>query len=371
MHRRTLLTSTVVLAAGTGPLHAAAQEGLKALSALGDSPSGARLERIQASRHFQNGAFRNLTPVIDPIDRNRSAGLLKFLLEDTADRRPIKRLPSIKTNLNDLADGQMVWFGHSGFFIKLPGLRIAVDPALHSCFPLKSFFKPFPGSDIYQPQDIPALDILLLTHDHYDHLDMDTMLDLKNRTARVICPLGVGAHLEYWGWDPSIITELDWGETTQLGRQARITCVPSQHFSGRTFKRNLTLWAGFILQFENFRLYLSGDGGYGRHFRQITCDFGRIDLAIVENGQYNPDWAGIHLLPPAWKAAVSELRPRCVMPCHNAKFELSRHAWFAPLEAALHITKELNIPLATPLIGQPLFLESPTKDSQAWWQNLG
>lgn len=363
------MTSAAFLAAASiGPLNAAAQEGSRALSALGASPLGARLDRIQASTNFRNGCFHNLTEIVDPIDRNRSAGILKFLFENKTGRRPIKQLPSVKTDLQNLPDGQMVWFGHSGFFLKLSGLSIAIDPALHACFPLNSFFKPFPGADIYQPQDIPRLDLLLLTHDHYDHLDMATMLELKKRTARVICPLGVGAHLEYWGWNPEIISELDWGEALRLNRRQRIVCLPSQHFSGRTLKRNLSLWAGFVLQFDDFCLYLSGDGGYGRHFRQIACEFPRIDLAIVENGQYNIDWAGIHLLPAAWKAAVSELRPRCVMPCHNAKFELSRHVWSAPLESALTTARELDIPLSTPLIGQALSLEAPAQETKPWWR---
>ena len=264
----------------------------------------------------------------------------------------------------------MVWFGHSGFYLKLAGLAIAVDPALHACFPLGSFFKPFAGADLYQPRDIPALDLLILTHDHYDHLDMLTMRDLKNRTAHVVCPLGVGAHLEYWGWEAERITEMDWGEKIALPHKGTLTCVPSQHFSGRTLERNTTLWAGFVMDLDGVTLYLSGDGGYGRHFRQIATDFRRIDFAIVEDGQYNTDWAGIHLMPPAWKAAVAELHPRFVMPCHNAKFDLSRHTWKAPLEAALANAKALGVALSTPLIGQVVAIDNPARDTGPWWQNL-
>lgn len=120
-------------------------------------------------------------------------------------------------------------------------MRIAVDPALSFSSPFPFLFKPFAGADIYKPRDIPALDLLVLTHDHYDHLDAATMLSLKDRTQRVICPLGVGAHLESWGWDPSIITETDWGERVRLSRRKAVHCIPSQHFSGRTLERNLTL----------------------------------------------------------------------------------------------------------------------------------
>ena len=221
MQRRTILTSAAFLAAAAaGPLRAAVQESSRAFSALGAKPTGARLERMQASPNFSNGTFHNLTPVIDPIDRERSSGMLRFLTEDKTGRRPLERIPSIKTDLSTLADGQMVWFGHSGFYLKLAGLSIAVDPALHACFPLGGFFKPFAGADLYQPRDIPALDLLILTHDHYDHLDMLTMRDLKNRTAHVVCPLGVGAHLEYWGWEAERIMEMDWGEKIAISAKS-------------------------------------------------------------------------------------------------------------------------------------------------------
>ena len=306
--------------------------------------------------------------MVDPIDRNRSEGVLRFLLDDAAGRRPLGRIPSIKTDLASLPEGQMVWFGHSGFFLHLGGLRIAVDPGLNACFPLNGFFTPFAGADIYRARDIPPLDLLILTHDHYDHVDMTPLLELKSRTARVICPLGVGAHLEYWGWDPGIITETDWGESVSLGRKKTVLCLPSQHFSGRSFERNQTLWAGYILLMDGYTLYLSGDGGYGRHFRQIASEHPHIDLAIVEDGQYNLDWAGIHLMPAAWRAAVSELRPHCVLPSHNSKFELSRHLWTEPLEAAVAGAFDVNVPLTTPMIGQPIFLDNPQKGSQPWWR---
>ena len=371
MQRRTFLTSAAFLAAAAaGPLCAAARESSQAYLALGTKPAGTRLDRIQASPNFRNGAFQNLDPVFDPIDRNRTSGMMKFLTESKEGRRPIDRIPSVKTDLSKLPEGRMVWFGHSGFFMRLAGLSIAVDPSLHACSPMSSFFKPFAGADLYQPQDIPALDLLLLTHDHYDHLDMLTLRELMTRTSRVICPLGVGAHLEYWGWDGSIITELDWGQSERLSSSGRITCLPAQHFSGRTFERNLTLWCGFMLEFEGLHIYLTGDGGYGRHFRQIASEFPRINLAIVEDGQYNVDWAGIHPLPCAWKSAVAELRPLCVMPCHNAKYDLSRHTWQAPLEAALANAVELKTTLATPIIGTAIALDNPAAETGPWWRGL-
>lgn len=367
LSRRTLIASCAALAA-TGAAAAVIKTGAEALDAFGGTPSGKRLERIQASPNFSNGAFRNLEPVVDPIDRDgRTGKMLAFLFEDQSAQRPQRPIPSLKTPLGDLPDGSFAWFGHSGFFLRLAGLSIAVDPALHACFPIGGFFKPFPGSDIHQPQDIPALDVLLLTHDHYDHLDMMTVKSIRDRVSRVICPLGVGAHLEHWGYDPDIITELDWGEKTALGR-GLITCLPSQHFSGRSTKRNTTLWASFMLELDGLTIFLSGDGGYGKHFAQIGEMWPRIDFAVLEDGQYNPDWAGIHLMPHYWRKAAFELGARAVMPCHNSKFDLSRHSWSDPLQTAEASAKALGLPLVTPRIGEAVALDRLDDYQLRWWK---
>ena len=365
--RRTLLGSATALA-GAGLLAAGARAGCNTVSALGGTAEGKRLARIAASPNFRNGSFQNLTPVHDPIDReNRAGKMLQFLLENSSKQRPDLPVPSIKTDLSTLADGQMVWLGHSGFVLRTDSLTIVVDPALHACSPIGNFFAPFPGSDIYRPQDIPRVDVLVITHDHYDHLDMLTVREIEPRTERVVCPLGVGAHLEHWGWPAEKITELDWTEHTGLGGCGRITCLPSQHFSGRTFKRNQTLWCGFMLEVDGFHLYLSGDGGYGQHFAQIASMWPRIDLAIVENGQYNVDWAGIHLLPQDWKRAVAQLRCPAVMGCHNSKFDLSRHTWIDPMVTSARSAAELHVMHVTPKIGERVLLDRLSDFTLPWW----
>ncbi len=370
MSRRKLLAAGAALAAAGTAAAAAVKTGAGALEAFGGTPSGRRLERMQASPNFANGAFRNLEPVVDPIDREGGATkMLGFLLEDQSAQRPPAALPSMKAKLSSIEDGSFVWFGHSGFYLRLGGLSIAVDPALHACFPIGGFFKPFPGSDIHRPGDIPPLDVLLLTHDHYDHLDMITVKAIRERVSRVICPLGVGAHLEAWGYAPEVITELDWGERTPLGR-GTATCLPSQHFSGRTWRRNTTLWAAFMLEIEGLCIFLSGDGGYGRHFAQIGEMWPHIDFAVLEDGQYNRDWAGIHLMPHDWRMAASDLGLSAVLPCHNSKFDLSRHAWTDPMETAEASARALGLTLVTPRIGEPVRLDR-LKDFQVrWWREL-
>ena len=205
------------------------------------------------------------------------------------------------------------------------------------------------------------------THDHYDHLDYATVRAIANRVKRVVCPLGVGAHFEYWGWPAERITELDWFEETRVGDSLLATAVPSQHFSGRTLKRNTTLWAGFVLQFPGKTLYLSGDGGYGPHFKAIRSRFPSIDLAILEDGQYNTDWSTIHLMPEDWRRAVADLAPKRVMPCHNAKYALSRHVWTEPLNCALASCRALGVAPAFPTIGEAFLWASGEPMPHRWW----
>ncbi len=364
--RKFLLGSAALL--GTGVVAAEIKSGYDGLEAMGRAPSGKRLERIQSSPNFRNGAFRNLEPTNDPIDQgNRAGKMLEFFFEDQSAQRPSSPVPSIKTDLNHLPDGHMVWFGHSGFFFKIDGLNIAVDPSLHACFPIGGFFSPFAGSDIYSPEDIPHLDALILTHDHYDHLDMITVKALNSRCDLAICPLGVGEHLEYWGWPADKIVELDWTQQTTLGQHGKITCLPAQHFSGRTFRRNQTLWCAYMLEIAGMSIFLSGDGGYGSHFPQIASMWRHIDLAVVEIGQYNPDWAGIHLLPSAWKNVVGKLNPDCVMGCHHGKYDLSRHRWIDPMLEAHATAQDLKVMLATPKIGESVNLSRLNEYTSPWW----
>ncbi len=342
---------------------------------MGAAPSGERLRRIEASPHWRDGAFRNLLDVPDFSGKRRSSwrAMLDFLTDRTVGLEPTVPGPLMKTPPGVAGVGDPPRPGHSGFFLREAGLSILVDPALGAASPVPFAFKPFSGADVYQPADLPAADLLLITHDHYDHLDYLTIRAIKDRVRRVVCPLGVGAHFEYWGWPAERITELDWFESTRAGERLLVTLVPSQHFSGRTLKRNTTLWGGFVLEFAASgdaaakTLYLSGDGGYGPHFSTIARRWPTIDLAVLEDGQYNTDWSTIHLMPAHWRQALQDLSPKRVMPCHNAKYALSRHVWTEPLETALESARVLGVPAALPKIGQAFDWASGADMSAAWW----
>ena len=366
VRRRLLLGGAAV--AGLAAAGAAAGSAVMARADFGALPTGERLKRIQASPHWQDGSFHNLVPMeLSASGRSRLEIMRDFLLDRNPQRFPSAPVPHIKTHFAAVPDNHMVWLGHSGFFIHWAGLKVLIDPALHQAFPVPGFYKPFPGTDCWEPADLPAADLLLITHDHYDHLDYRTVLDLKNRVRRVVCPLGVGAHFEAWGWEAERITELDWQESVKVGGLT-VSAVPAQHFSGRSFTPNPTLWCGYMLEADGMRIYHSGDTSFGPHFAQIAQTFSKIDLALIEDGQYDADWPGVHLMPDAWRQAAAQLNPQAIVAIHNSKFCLSHHKWTDPMNMAKQSAKMLGIALATPLIGEPMPLDPARRRSfEDWW----
>jgi L-ascorbate metabolism protein UlaG (beta-lactamase superfamily) len=282
-------------------------------------------------------------------------------------RRPPGPVPSYKTDLFSLTDDSLVWFGHSSVFLRLKGCNILIDPVLSPrASPFFFLTRAFPGTDIYRPQDIPNLDCILITHDHYDHLDYPTIMALKDRVGHIVCPLGAGAHLKFWGIDSQKIIELDWEQTFTLQNNLKITGVQARHFSGRTFKWNQALWAGFILQTDDRNIYCSGDGGFGSHFGAIG-QRGPFDLAIVECGQYDRRWASIHLTPEETVQAALLVKARALMPVHAGKFCISYHGWDEPYKRFLIAVQKTSLQPVTPKIGQKVNLADPFPTYEPWW----
>ena len=207
---------------------------------FGRAPRGERLERIWRSPNYRDGAFRNrhATPQLTS-GKGWWATMYDFLFERKERNRPDHALPAVKTDLKalDPKENLLVWFGHSSYLIQADGLRILVDPVFETASPLPFFNRPFEGTDLYKPEDMPGIDLLVITHDHWDHLDYGTVTKLRDRTGRVVCPLGVGEYFEYWGFDPQRITELDWGEQAALGAALRYIAVPRGTFPDVRFGR--------------------------------------------------------------------------------------------------------------------------------------
>lgn len=339
---------------------------------FGGVPKGARLQQIQRSPNYRDGQFQNLSPTPQFTEGATFLSVLKeFFFSSKERRKPLTTLPSKKTDLHKLNPNEnvIIWFGHSSYFIQVDGKKILVDPVFSgNASPLKGTTRSFNGSDEYTVTDIPNIDYLIITHDHWDHLDYPTVKQLKSKVKKVITPLGVGAHLEKWGFDSNIITEGDWHSEHNLGEGFKVNIVPARHFSGRGFKRNGTLWASFILTTPTKKLYLGGDSGYDIHFAEIGTKYGPFDLAILENGQYNKSWKHIHMLPQEVVQAAIDLKARKLLPVHWGKFSLSLHAWDEPIKTVLTEAKNRNIPTLHPMIGQLLNLDDPGEQTE-WWTN--
>ena len=239
---------------------------------FGANPAGDRLLRIQKSRHYKNGVFSNLheTP-IQSKDFSFGKTAWKYF-NQPASFEPTEVLPSIKTNLrNDSgAFPAIIWFGHSSYLIKINGKNILVDPVFSgNAGPLSFMTKNFQGSNVYSVEDFPDLDIVLLTHDHYDHLDYQTILQLKSNTKLFCTSLGVGAHLEKWGVTPEKIIEFDWWDSKMIFDDIELIAAPARHFSGRSFERYKSLWSSFVVRTSQYNFYVGGDSGYDSHFKTI------------------------------------------------------------------------------------------------------
>ena len=327
---------------------------------FGKLPSGERLERIRKSPNYRNGQFRNLQPTATMTgEKSRWQALWEFVASDRSKLYPDTPVPAVKTDLKQLplTENLMVWFGHSSYLLQTGGRRILVDPVFCQASPVSFVNRPFPGTDIYRPEDMPDIDYLIITHDHWDHLDYQTVVRLKERIRRVVCPLGVGEHFEYWGFSPSQLVELDWNESAALDTGFRVHCLPARHFSGRGLTANRTLWASFLIESPRRKVFVGGDSGYGAHFSDIGRRFPDIDLAILENGQYNTDWRYIHTMPKYLNAEVEALAPRRVATVHHSKYALARHRWDEPLENARRLAEEDSVDVLRPLIGEVVRLD--------------
>ena len=356
--------------------------------AFGRRMSAQRMARIQASPNWRDGMFRNQlpTPQFTGGGSTWRAAWMMFTRRDSR-RVPDGPLPAVRTDLKSLPVDRdwFVWFGHSSYLFQLDGKRFLVDPLLTMAFPASLMLKPFPGTDIYSPDDMPDIDCLIITHEHWDHLDYATLRDLRGKVAHVICPLGVGEYLEYWKYDPAIISELDWYDTCQMtirhqqigrndkwetgnytpsplgeGREEvakwQITALPTRHFSNRLLRgHDRTLWAAFMVEAGGRKVYIGGDGGYDDRFRRVRERFGTVDLAVMENGQYNPNWAYVHLLPHDLEQAVLDMQPAQVVTVHHDKFALSTHAWSDPDSVARSIADRHPVPILDQPIGTVIY----------------
>ena len=337
---------------------------------FGKIPSGERLEACTKSYHYREGKFQNIEPTSVMRDNVSMFKLFRDFFGKPKSVTPAKEIPFVQTNLLHLDSDKpsIVWFGHSSYLIQSGGINILVDPVFSGhASPFTFFGKSFPGTDNYRVEDFPPIDILLITHDHYDHLDYATILALHPKVNKIVTSLGVGAHLEFWGIEKSKIVELDWWERQAIQAGIEMTAAPARHFSGRGLTRAKTAWSSFVLEIHGYRLFLGGDSGYDAQFKTIGEKYNGFDLAFLECGQYGVDWPNIHMLPEETLKASMDLRAKVLLPVHWAKFALSTHAWNEPPQRLLAAAQKEDQALVIPMIGQIYTLGDHFQQAN-WWE---
>ncbi len=340
---------------------------------FGRKPTAERLQVIQQSPNYYEGAFQNQSDTPNFTNGGNFFTVLnKFFFEKRVRNKPAQPLPSIKTNLKQLAKDEnvLVWMGHSSYFMQTDGKTFLVDPVLSGhASPFSFTTNSFAGSDIYTTDDFPDIDFLFISHDHWDHLDYKTVTALKPKIKTIVTGLGTAQHLERWGFSKQNIIEKNWNETAQLAEGFSVTVLPARHFSGRTFTRNKAVWVSFALQTPTQKIYLGGDSGYDNHFKQIGNVHGPFNLAILECGQYNQYWQNIHMMPEETVQAALDLNAEHLLPVHWGKFALSMHSWDEPVDRVYNAATESSLPLLTPMIGEKLNLTAPDNFTR-WWQQI-
>jgi L-ascorbate metabolism protein UlaG (beta-lactamase superfamily) len=340
-------------------------------SKFGALPNGEYADLIQKSPNYKDGKFQNVLPTPQTTEGVSFVEKMKrYLFYSPTNLRPSAPIPHVKNNLLNLNKDEniLIWFGHSSFFARIEGKNILIDPVFsENASPIPFTMKPFEGTNDYSTKDIPNIDYLIITHDHWDHLDYPTITSLKNKIKRAILPLGVGAHFRHWGFDESIINEMDWNENIALDDDFVIYCLTARHFSGRSLKFNQSLWASFLIKTKNFTLFIDGDSGYGEHYKKIGDIFGEIDLAIIDSGQYDKDWKYIHKNPTEVIQATLDLKAKNLLPAHIAKFVLANHAWNEPLITLKNESENLSFSFLTPMIGEKVEFNNKTQNFKDWW----
>lgn len=345
-------------------------------AALGGKPQGERLERMKASPQYGEDVFVNPRKLVIPVESDPATmwTVSREYLFSSAARSPSDALP-VSDPREILAERpasglRITWLGHSTLLIEIDGRRVLTDPV----WGLRASPSTLVGPKRFHPaplalSEVGELDAVLISHDHYDHLDYPTILELRDTDVPFYAPLGVGAHLETWGVPAERIRELDWWDEARVGG-LRLVSTPAQHFSGRgVLDRNSTLWTSWAVIGEQHRVYFSGDTGMMPQFAEIGERLGPFDVAMLEVGAYHDAWGAIHLGPRQAVEANRLVRGHVMLPIHWGTFDLGIHAWQAPGDETRHFAAEAGVTLATPRLGQPIepAVHVPV---EKWWDGL-
>ena len=343
------------------------------LASFGARASGLRLERIRSSTRFADGAFRNTAPVAPGLKKGTVGPTISEFLCGGQRRTPPAPLPSVsplsawsrppETGL------RATWLGHSTVLLEIDGLRVLTDPVWGERASPVSFAGPKRFQPVPAPvAALPPLDAVVISHDHFDHLDHPTILALAAIDVPFVTSLGVGSHLEAWGIPAGRITELDWWEEAELRGGLTVTAAPSQHFSGRALhSRNSTLWSSLVVRGPRHAVFFSGDTGLSPEYAEVRRRLGPFDLVMLEVGAYHPAWGDIHLGPDNALQALTLLGGGSFLPVHWGTFNLAMHAWDEPAETLLERAPAHGAHLVMPRLGEPV---EPSRADRVtpWWR---
>ena len=351
---------------------------------FGRIPSGDYLTRIHASSHYDlhQDIFVNRRPDImdtmsvgtdflkDPFGKQTPNFLFHNFEAEPEVTLPEEKNPDLETFTAPSDDLKFIWLGHSTILLSLDNKTILFDPIF------SDHAAPFPiAAERFQPpvialDELPKIDAIIISHDHYDHLDMETVKYFIQSDTQFVTALGVGSHLRYWGIDAANITELDWWEEADI-HGLTFAATPSQHFSGRVgvMHNNKTLWASWVVEGATQSAYFSGDSGYDTHYKTIGEAYGPFDVVFMENGQYNQSWRAVHNLPEEAVTAFQDVGGTYLVPIHWGMFNLAPHNWFDPPNEITKHAKRADIALITPRIGQLISLDNPPLYDQ-WWLDV-
>ncbi|MEK4838184.1 MBL fold metallo-hydrolase [Bacillus sp. FSL L8-0152] len=282
--------------------------------------------------------------------------------------RPIKDLPIVLSNKDNEPLESVTWFGHSASLLKIEGKKLLLDPMFgdaSSPFPLFNS-KRYSGAFSLERDDLQEIDAIIISHNHYDHLNYKSIMQLKDRAKHFYVPTGVAQYLIKWGVSPSKISEHNWWDEITFDN-IKLVCAPARHFSGRGMTdRDRSLWCSWLILGQETKIFFSGDSGYAPHFKEIGDKYGPFDLTLMECGQYDPRWSAIHMLPEETVQAHIDVKGELLLPIHWGAFTLALHKWSDPIERVTKEANRLGVKITTPQIGESITLKSTNYPSTAW-----
>ncbi len=348
---------------------------------FGSNPSNEQINKYETFSNFNKDGFQNLeeTPMftedVSAWDFFKDEMVSPSKPNDNTDVKPVKDIIPSKIDYSLFKEVshdkfKISWLGHSAFILNINGKIILLDPMLgtHAApLPIPSL-KRFNETLPLNPDSLANVDVVVISHDHYDHLDYSTIRRIKANVSTFIVPYGIGNHLRGWGVEDKKIVELNWNEVFKID-EIEFTSLPARHFSGRgPLNRNSTLWSSWAIKSSAIKIYFSGDSGYGKHFKQIGLEHGPFDISLIDCGQYNKAWKHSHMFPSQAVLAAKELNSKYFMPIHWGGFTLAMHPWDEPVKESIKLAKQIGLNYFTPKIGEIVSKEKLDKKFNSWWE---